>query len=101
MIPGLELREMEGADECCGGAGTFAYTHHALSRKVGEKKVQNIRVSGAEMVVTSCPSCTMQIADLLTHEGLLMEIVHPVELLDRAYRKQELSKLRNDAVVTT
>ncbi len=87
MIPGVKLIEMEGADDCCGGSGTFAYTHHGLSRKVGAKKAKNIRATEAELVVTACPSCTMQIADLLSHEGLDTAIVHPVELLDRSYRK--------------
>ena len=98
MIPGVKLIEMAGSDECCGGAGTFAYTHHNLSRKVGEKKVKNIRDTGARMVVTSCPSCTMQIADLIAHEGLQVEIVHPVELLERAYRKKKMADSRVAAV---
>ncbi len=89
MIPGIEFVEMNGADECCGGAGTFAYNHHGLSRQVGAKKAKNIRDTGASLVVTACPSCTMQIADLLAHEGLETGIVHPVELLDRAYRKKD------------
>lgn len=89
MIPGLQFREMEGADECCGGAGTFAYTHHILSRMVGLKKTSHIRATGAGMVATSCPSCAMQLADLMNHEGMNVDIAHPVELLDRAYRAQE------------
>jgi len=85
MIPGLELVEMEDADYCCGGAGAFAYTHHDLSRKVGAPKVDNIRKTGAEHVATPCPSCTMQIEDLLHHEGLDIPVIHPVTLLDQAY----------------
>jgi len=85
MIPGLEFVEMEDADRCCGGAGTFSYTHHELSRKVGARKARAIRETGADYVVTPCPSCTMQIDDLLHAEGLDRAIVHPVELLDVAY----------------
>ena len=91
MIPELELREMTGAGDCCGGAGAFAYTHHDLSRAVGASKALHIRETGADMVATSCPACVMQITDLLTHEGIDTPIVHPVELLDRAYRQNDVA----------
>jgi len=85
MIPGVNLVEMADADMCCGGAGTFAYTHHDLSRAVGERKALNIRATGAPWVVTPCPSCTMQIEDILAHGGIAARVVHPVEVLARAY----------------
>lgn len=85
MIPGLDFTEMENADDCCGGAGTFSYTHHELSRKVGARKVENIRKTGADFVATPCPSCTMQIDDLLNHEGMNVRTIHPVQILDMAY----------------
>ncbi len=89
MIPGVEFVEMEGADRCCGGAGTFSFTHHDLSRKVGERKHNAIRATGADYVATPCPSCKMQLDDLLTHEGANATTIHPVQLLDRAYTKKE------------
>ncbi len=97
MIPGLEFVEMDDADYCCGGAGTFAYTHHDLSRKVGATKTDSIRRTGASHVVTPCPSCTMQIEDLLSHEGMGVKLVHPVVLLARAYGFGEDEKNGNSA----
>ena len=92
MIPGVELIEMKGADDCCGGAGTFSFTHHELSRKVGSRKAENIRNTGAEYVSTPCPSCKMQIDDLLHHEGISCRTIHPVQIVDRAYRKMDEEK---------
>jgi glycolate oxidase iron-sulfur subunit len=89
MVPGIEFIEMDGADNCCGGAGTFSFTHHDLSRKVGKGKVENIRRTGAGFVSTPCPSCKMHIDDLLHHEGIFCRTVHPVQILDMAYRKGE------------
>lgn len=85
MVPGVTLIEMKNADSCCGGAGTFSYTHHGLSRKVGARKAASIRATGADYVVTPCPSCTMQIDDLLNHEGMSLPILHPVQILDMGY----------------
>ncbi|MCE5250629.1 (Fe-S)-binding protein [bacterium] len=89
MVPGVEYVEMTGADRCCGGAGTFSYTHHELSRKVGAHKAESIRETEADYVATPCPSCKMQLDDLLNHEGEDIHTIHPVELLDMAYRKKD------------
>ncbi len=88
MIPGVEFIEMEGADKCCGGAGTFSFTHHDLSRKVGARKQDAIRATGADYVATPCPSCKMQLDDLLAHEGSNAATIHPVQLLDSAYTQK-------------
>jgi glycolate oxidase iron-sulfur subunit len=85
IVPEVEFVEMAESDRCCGGAGTFAYTHHDLSRKVGARKVERIRETGARYVATPCPACRMQLDDLLAHEGLATKVIHPVEILDRAY----------------
>jgi len=85
MVPGVEYTELADADSCCGGAGAFSYTHHELSRKVGGRKVEKIRDTGADFVATPCPSCTMQLEDLVEHEGLNVGVIHPVEVLDAAY----------------
>jgi glycolate oxidase iron-sulfur subunit len=89
LVPGLEFTEMEDADRCCGGAGTFSFTHHDLSRKVGTRKAEAIRNTGADYVATPCPSCRIQLDDLLYHEGIHASTIHPVQILDMAYRKKE------------
>ncbi len=37
MIPGVEFIEMEGADKCCGGAGTFSFNQHDTLRQEGRR----------------------------------------------------------------
>ncbi len=86
MVPGVTFIEMDEADRCCGGAGTFSFTHHDLSRKVGARKTESIRNSGAEYVAVPCPSCKMQLDDLLNHEGICSRTIHPVQILDMAYQ---------------
>ncbi len=85
-IPGLELREMEEADWCCGGAGSFCVTHHELSMKILDRKMNNFRKTGAQLLATSCPACTMQLSLGIRRQGLPAKVVHPVQLLDQAYR---------------
>lgn len=89
MVPGVELVEMKDADICCGGAGTFSFTHHGISRKIGRHKSEHIRNTGAQYVSTPCPSCRIQIDDLLNHEGVDIKTIHPVEVLYMSYKKKD------------
>jgi len=90
MVPGVEFVEMKDADQCCGGAGTFSFTHHEVSRKVGAHKIENIRNTGADYAATPCPSCKMQLDDLINNEGIAVRTIHPVQILDMAYQNADL-----------
>lgn len=83
-VPGVNLVEMKGADSCCGGAGSYAFTHPEMSGRIAGEKVKNIQASGAGLVSTSCPACAMQLGAGLMRAGLKLKVVHPVELLARA-----------------
>jgi glycolate oxidase iron-sulfur subunit len=85
-IPGLELVELAEADRCCGSAGIYNLTHPEMSARILADKIANIARSGAEVVATGNPGCLMQIRQGLREKGLAIEAVHPIELLDRAYR---------------
>jgi glycolate oxidase iron-sulfur subunit len=50
------------------------------------QKAEAIALTGASTVASANPGCTIQIAAGIRRLGLDVEIVHPVELLDRAYR---------------
>ena len=80
-IPGVELAEMAGADSCCGGAGSYGFSHPDMSGRIAASKVANIQASGAGTLAVSCPACTLQLGAGLRREGLPVKIVHPVELL--------------------
>jgi glycolate oxidase iron-sulfur subunit len=55
------LLEMKDADTCCGGAGTFYMDHPDAAGQVLERKRENIENTGAEIVVTACPGCLIQL----------------------------------------
>ena len=80
-LPGLELVEMEGADSCCGGAGSYAFRHPGMSQKILDQKIEAIVATGADILATSCPSCTLQIGAGLRRAGLSIPVRHPMELI--------------------
>jgi glycolate oxidase iron-sulfur subunit len=95
-IPGVEYRELPEADWCCGGAGSYSLTHHDLSMQILQRKMENIRSTGAEIVVTPCPACVMQLQYGAKRFGVPIQVMHLAELLRRTLpaEKQQPSAAR-------
>jgi glycolate oxidase iron-sulfur subunit len=83
-IPGLTLVEIPNGDECCGSAGTYNLFEPESAREIGLRKADNVLATGAPILASGNPGCSLQIGALLRERGIELEIVHPVELLDRA-----------------
>ena len=75
-----ELVEMKDADRCCGCGGSFTLTHYDLSKKIGNKKQQNIQNSNAEVVAMGCPACMMQVSNSLALAGNSISVKHVAEI---------------------
>lgn len=83
-IPGVAWIELPDANFCCGAAGVYNLTQPAMSRAVLRRKVEAIRSTGAEIVLTGNPGCLLQIRQGCKEMGLSCEVLHPMELLARA-----------------
>jgi glycolate oxidase iron-sulfur subunit len=86
LIDGLDFVELPEADWCCGSAGSQLITHYETSLKVLERKMDNLATTGAQVVASGCPGCQMQLITAIRRGGLNMRVVHPVTLLDEAYK---------------
>ncbi|MBB5118868.1 Fe-S oxidoreductase [Streptomyces eurocidicus] len=80
-VEGLELRELDGAEECCGFGGTFAVKNPAVSAAMGSDKCRAVARTGAEVVCTVDNSCLMHIGGVLAREGSPVRPVHIAEIL--------------------
>lgn len=83
-IPGLEIVEVPAGETCCGAAGLSNVLEPEQSAELRRRKAEAIASTGATIVASANPGCTMQIAAGLRELGAEIEVVHPVELLDRA-----------------
>jgi glycolate oxidase iron-sulfur subunit len=88
-IQGLELVEMDEANWCCGSAGSQLITHYETSLKVLDRKMDNLANTAAGVVASGCPGCQMQLQVGIERRELDVRVVHPIELLDRAYKKEQ------------
>jgi glycolate oxidase iron-sulfur subunit len=85
-IPGLRLVEVPDGDRCCGAAGIHGVTQPEASAALGRAKADAVASTGATVVASANPGCSMQLIAHLHRLGHEVEVVHPVELLDRAER---------------
>jgi glycolate oxidase iron-sulfur subunit len=85
---GVELVEMEGADTCCGSAGTQLITHYHTSVGVLQRKMDNVAETEAEIIASGCPGCQMQLSLGVKRHGLKARVVHPSQVLAQAYRNK-------------
>jgi glycolate oxidase iron-sulfur subunit len=83
-IGNVEVVEIPNGDRCCGAAGIYNVTEPEMSGRLMREKAEAIASTGASVVASANPGCTMQIAAGLRELGSDVEVVHPVELLDRA-----------------
>ena len=81
-LPDIEFIEMLDADRCCGMAGTFSINFYDLSRKIAEKKTDSIDSTGADIVVTDCPGCQIQLIDGITRKQMPQKVLHIMDLFE-------------------
>lgn len=81
-MPDVTYVEMPNADKCCGMAGTFSIHYYELSQKIADKKVQGIKDTEADIVVTGCPGCQIQLIDSTIRNNLAVEVKHIMELIE-------------------
>jgi glycolate oxidase iron-sulfur subunit len=87
-IPGITFVEMPDSDQCCGSAGVYNYLQPDMARVLQKKKVEALLSTGAEIVATGNPGCLAWIQQGLPKGANAPIIVHPIELLDQAYRSE-------------
>jgi glycolate oxidase iron-sulfur subunit len=83
-IHGCDVRETIGGDVCCGAAGIYSLVQPEMSAALRTRKADQFRETNPEIVVTANPGCQMQYASAVREAGIDAEVLHIMELLDRA-----------------
>ncbi|TDQ52087.1 (Fe-S)-binding protein [Actinorugispora endophytica] len=96
-IPGLELLDLPDPDLCCGSAGVYNLLRPDAARELGDRKAGNLRSTGARLLVTGNPGCSLQIASAMERGGHPVSVAHPAQVLDASIRGLDASALLEDA----
>jgi glycolate oxidase iron-sulfur subunit len=83
-VPGVEFVELPEADWCCGSAGVYNLLQPEFAEAILERKIANIRATGAEVVVTANPGCLMQLWYGIRKHGLSVRLMHLADFLRAA-----------------
>ncbi len=74
---------------CCGGGGLYLFYEPIEEKRMGQVRVQMAAEAGADVIVTACPFCMVNLEDAVKTSGLegKMEIVDLTELVARQLLK--------------
>jgi glycolate oxidase iron-sulfur subunit len=86
QIPGVILREPVDAALCCGSAGVYNMLQPQVAEELGQMKVTNLLNTGAQLIASPNPGCSLQIQKHLAQQGKTLPLLHPMELLDYSIR---------------
>jgi glycolate oxidase iron-sulfur subunit len=86
QIPGVTLREPIDAALCCGSAGVYNMLQPEVAEELGQQKVTNLLNTGASLIASSNPGCSLQILKHLQAQKKSIQVIHPIRLLDYAIR---------------
>jgi glycolate oxidase iron-sulfur subunit len=77
----VKLVEMAEPSACCGSAGIYNITHPDMANKRLERKMNNIKASGASVVVTNGPGCLLQLKAAVQAQRAGVEVKHISQLV--------------------
>ncbi len=83
-VPGVELRPLSNAEDCCGFGGTFAVKLPEISAAIADEKLSHVRDTGARFLVGTDLGCLMHLSGRMRRRGLDVEALHIAQLIDRA-----------------
>jgi iron-sulfur cluster protein len=78
---GYELTEMFECDMCCGMGGSYSLKLPEISAPILQRKLKNIKETGAPVVAMDCPGCVMQIRGGFDQDDAAVKVRHTAEIL--------------------
>jgi len=90
-IPGVNLVELSDNREncrCCGGGGNLEMIDTKLSGEIAKRKIDDVMMTGAEAVITSCQQCVRTMNTYVRRNKIPIEVMDITELVKRALKKK-------------
>src|SRR5438132_1291113 len=84
QVPNLRISDLHESAMCCGGAGTYFARMPERSEVILRRKFDNIRSTGATVVVTENISCLVQLRAGAARYAPGLRVMHVMEVLDQS-----------------
>jgi glycolate oxidase iron-sulfur subunit len=92
-IPGLRLADIADSGTCCGSAGIYNLVQPEPAGELGRRKAAAVAATGADLLVSANPGCTMQISSALAAQGAPLPTAHIAEVLSASINDTGVSGL--------
>ncbi|MFM8433461.1 MAG: (Fe-S)-binding protein [Bacteroidota bacterium] len=80
-VRGLQLREMEDTDTCCGFGGTFSVKYEPIAVGMAEQKSKFVEATGADYLISTDLSCLMHMQGFMRNQGKQVKMMHLADVL--------------------
>ncbi len=85
---GLDYVPSRDEDVCCGFGGSYSILFPELSAELLKRKLDNVEETGADVLVTDCPGCVMQLrGGMDKRTGRKIRVKHIAEIVADSSRK--------------
>jgi glycolate oxidase iron-sulfur subunit len=88
---GADVRELNDPTRCCGSAGIYNLTHPSMSKDLLDRKMDDIKATGAEVVVSANPGCLLQLAWGARRTGSKVQVKHVTQVLLEAVEEKRVA----------
>jgi Fe-S oxidoreductase len=78
---GMTFLPAEEEETCCGFGGTYSGKFPHISAEILARKLEDFEKTGADVLVTECPGCIMQLRGGAKKRGSRMKVKHLAEAL--------------------
>lgn len=86
-LGGVNFVEMKEPDRCCGSGGSYHLVNPEISLKILKNKMEDIRKTGAEVILTECPACVMQLTEGTVRFEVKAQVKHLATFLAETYKR--------------
>jgi Fe-S oxidoreductase len=87
LASGADFLQAAEEQTCCGFGGTYSSKFPEISAQILSKKLDDAVLTGAELLVTECPGCVMQLRGGARQRRENIEVIHLAELMARNKRQ--------------
>ncbi|MGO8958526.1 MAG: (Fe-S)-binding protein [Streptosporangiaceae bacterium] len=92
-IPGVTLIEIAEGGTCCGSAGIYNLVQPEAAAELGARKARSVQATGADLLVSANPGCSLQIAKALAAANHPLPVAHLAEVLDASIHGRDTRTL--------
>jgi L-lactate dehydrogenase complex protein LldE len=80
-VAGLSMKELPGADVCCGFGGTFCIKYPDISERMASDKIADAAATGADTLLAGDLGCLLNMAGKASRQGKTIRVRHVAEVL--------------------